>query len=157
MNRRHHEAELGYQSGRRELLEVERKIEASASRAIEVEKFFLLHAMSDALDLVGNAIKFTGPGEVGARAVSANGSFTVSVGNTGPGIDPADQARILQGIQQVDTSSIRKTRDTGLGLSISKRIVELYGERSWAESTLRRGSTFGLTSPVRVVRALESA
>ncbi len=56
----------------------------------------------------------------------------------------AIQARIFQEFQPVDTSSIRKTRETSLGLSIFKRIVE-------------RSSTFGFTSPVRVVRAVESA
>ena len=38
------------------------------------------------LNLVGNAIKFTDAGEVAVKASAANGSFTVAVCDTGPGI-----------------------------------------------------------------------
>ena len=37
------------------------------------------------LNLVGNAIKFTDTGEVRIAAGSANGHFTLSVSDTGPG------------------------------------------------------------------------
>jgi signal transduction histidine kinase len=107
------------------------------------------------LNLVGNAIKFTEAGEVRLGASIANGSFTVSVSDTGPGIDSADQARIFEEFQQVDTSATRRKGGTGLGLAISKRIVELHGGRIWVESTLGQGSTFSFTLPVRVAHALE--
>jgi len=38
------------------------------------------------LNLVGNAIKFTDKGEVAIRASVTNGTFTVAVCDTGPGI-----------------------------------------------------------------------
>ena len=44
---------------------------------------------------VGNAIKFTDTGEVAVKAEANNGSFHVSVRDTGPGISSADQARLL--------------------------------------------------------------
>jgi signal transduction histidine kinase len=44
------------------------------------------------INLVGNAIKFTDAGEVVIKAVANNGSFQVSVRDTGPGISAADQA-----------------------------------------------------------------
>ncbi|MBI3513003.1 MAG: GAF domain-containing protein, partial [Proteobacteria bacterium] len=108
------------------------------------------------LNLVGNAIKFTEAGKVTLRAAVANGTFTVSVSDTGPGIELGDQARIFEEFQQVDTSSTRKTGGTGLGLAISKRIVELHGGRIWVESTPGTGSTFSFTLPVRVAHALET-
>ena len=39
------------------------------------------------LNLVGNAIKFTDAGEVAIKVAPANGSFSVAVHDTGPGID----------------------------------------------------------------------
>jgi signal transduction histidine kinase len=102
------------------------------------------------LNLVGNAIKFTDAGEVAIKASAANGSFTVAVSDSGPGISAADQARIFDEFQQADTSSTRTKGGTGLGLSIAKRIVEMHHGRIWVESTLGKGSTFFFTLPVAV-------
>jgi GAF domain-containing protein len=44
------------------------------------------------INLVGNAIKFTDAGEVAIKAEANNGSFNVSVRDTGPGISTADHA-----------------------------------------------------------------
>ncbi|HXD13225.1 MAG TPA: GAF domain-containing protein, partial [Xanthobacteraceae bacterium] len=44
------------------------------------------------INLVGNAIKFTDAGEIAIKAEANNGSFYVSVRDTGPGISAADQA-----------------------------------------------------------------
>jgi signal transduction histidine kinase len=102
------------------------------------------------LNLVGNAIKFTDAGEVAIRASAANGSFTVAVSDSGPGISAADQARIFDEFQQADSSSTRTKGGTGLGLSIAKRIVEMHHGRIWVESTPGKGSTFFFTLPVAV-------
>ena len=85
------------------------------------------------LNLVGNAIKFTDEGEVAIKAAAANGSITVSVRDSGPGITEADQAKIFQEFQQADSAVTREKGGTGLGLTISKRIVELHGGRIWVE------------------------
>ena len=45
------------------------------------------------LNLVGNAIKFTDTGEVAVKAAASNGSVTISVHDTGPGIAEADQRK----------------------------------------------------------------
>ena len=104
------------------------------------------------LNLVSNAIKFTDVGEVTVQATASDGSFLVSVSDTGPGISPADQQRIFEEFQQVDSSSTRKKGGTGLGLSIARRIVELHGGRMWVDSAPGEGSTFSFTLPVRVER-----
>ena len=54
------------------------------------------------LNLVGNAIKFTDAGEVAIKASAANGSFTVAVCDTGPGIAEAEQAKIFEEFQQAE-------------------------------------------------------
>jgi signal transduction histidine kinase len=101
------------------------------------------------LNLVGNAIKFTDQGEVAIRASAANGSYTLAVRDTGPGIPAADQKKIFEEFQQADSSATKRKGGTGLGLSISKRIIEMHGGRVWLESKLGEGSTFTFMVPVR--------
>jgi GAF domain-containing protein len=102
------------------------------------------------INLVGNAIKFTDVGEVAIKAEATNGSFFVSVRDTGPGISAADQARLFQEFQQADNAITRKKGGTGLGLAISKRIIEMHGGQIWVESQPGQGSTFAFTLPVIV-------
>jgi signal transduction histidine kinase len=102
------------------------------------------------LNLVGNAIKFTDTGGVAMKASAANGSYTVAVADTGPGIAEADQAKIFEEFQQSDSTHTKAKGGTGLGLAIAKRIVEMHGGRLWVESALGSGSTFFFTVPLRV-------
>ena len=108
------------------------------------------------LNLVGNAIKFTDAGEVVITAGASNGSFNLSVWDTGPGIAEADQAKLFQEFQQADNSITKKKGGTGLGLAISKRIVELHGGKIWLESVVGQGSTFKFRLPVRVDQQVET-
>jgi GAF domain-containing protein len=109
------------------------------------------------INLVGNAIKFTDAGEVAIKAEAHNGSFHVSVRDTGPGISAADQSKLFQEFQQADNAITRKKGGTGLGLAISKRIIEMHGGRIWVESQQGQGSTFAFTLPVIVERQVEAA
>jgi len=109
------------------------------------------------INLVGNAIKFTDAGEVVIRARATDGSFQLSVRDTGPGISAADQAKLFQEFQQADNAITRKKGGTGLGLAISKRIVEMHGGKIWVESQAGQGSTFSFTVPVRVAQQVVTA
>jgi signal transduction histidine kinase len=102
------------------------------------------------LNLVGNAIKFTDTGEVAMKASAANGSYTIAVTDTGPGIAEADQAKIFEEFQQSESTHTKAKGGTGLGLAIAKRIVEMHGGQLWVESKLGNGSTFFFTVPLRV-------
>jgi signal transduction histidine kinase len=102
------------------------------------------------LNLVSNAVKFTDAGEVAVKVATPDGSFLISVHDTGPGIRPSDQARIFEEFQQADASTTKKKGGTGLGLSIAKHIVEMHGGRIWVESAIGSGATFSFTVPVRV-------
>jgi signal transduction histidine kinase len=104
------------------------------------------------INLVGNAIKFTDAGEVVITGGATDGSFHLSVRDTGPGISAADQAKLFQEFQQADNAITRKKGGTGLGLAISKRIIEMHGGKIWVESQLGQGSTFSFTLPVVVER-----
>jgi len=90
------------------------------------------------INLVGNAIKFTDAGEVAIKAEANNGSFHVSVRDTGPGISAADQAKLFQEFQQADNAITRKKGGTGLGLAISKCIIEMHGAKSGLSHSLAK-------------------
>jgi signal transduction histidine kinase len=108
------------------------------------------------LNLVGNAIKFTDKGEVAIKATAADGSVTVAVHDTGPGIASSDQGKIFEEFKQADNSATKRKGGTGLGLSIAKRIIEMHGGRIWVESEIGKGSTFAFTIPVHVERQVTS-
>jgi signal transduction histidine kinase len=81
---------------------------------------------------VGNAIKFTGKGEVVVHAAVAEetaGGVVVrfEVTDTGIGMAPEVRARLFQPFTQGDGSTTRKYGGTGLGLAISKQLTELMG------------------------------
>ena len=99
------------------------------------------------INLVGNAIKFTDAGEVAIKAEARNGSFHVSVRDTGPGISSADQARLFQEFQQADNAITKKKGGTGLGLAISKRIIEMHGGRIWVKVAGRQGINVFVHAP----------
>lgn len=102
------------------------------------------------MNLVGNAIKFTDLGEVTVKAGAANGTFRISVKDTGVGISEADQRRIFEEFHQADDSDTRSQGGTGLGLAIAKRMVQMHGGDIWAESRLGEGTTISFSLPVRV-------
>jgi signal transduction histidine kinase/CheY-like chemotaxis protein len=110
------------------------------------------------VNLLANAVKFTGHGEVvvGVTAqphASAAGDdhgggdweVCFSVRDTGVGIAPDRIDRLFLPFSQVDSSTTRIYGGTGLGLAISKRLAELMGGRIWADSESGRGSTFSFT------------
>jgi signal transduction histidine kinase len=101
------------------------------------------------LNLVTNAVKFTGDGgSVLVRAVRVGAEVQITVSDTGIGVPEEDRVRIFESFQQGGRGSSRE-EGTGLGLTLSRRIVELLGGRMWLESEVGKGSTFGFAIPTR--------
>jgi signal transduction histidine kinase len=105
------------------------------------------------LNLIGNAIKFTDSGEVTIKVAPANGSYSVAVHDTGPGIDPANHEKLFEEFQQADNSITKAKGGTGLGLAISRRIIEMHGGRLWVDSSVGKGSIFTFEIPTYVAQA----
>ncbi|MGC8603079.1 MAG: response regulator [Desulfomonilaceae bacterium] len=109
------------------------------------------------LNLAGNAIKFTGSGEilVTAELLKLDGNKVTiyfCVSDTGIGISPEKIEKIFQPFDQADTSTTRRYGGTGLGLSISSRLVEMMHGKIWVESKLGQGSKFHFTIELDVSR-----
>ncbi len=102
-------------------------------------------------NLLGNAIKFTpGGGKIGVALDAADGSFTVSVADTGIGIPADKQGIIFERFGQADASSTRKYEGTGIGLSLTREIARLHGGDVTFRSVVGAGSTFYLTMPLNM-------
>jgi len=103
------------------------------------------------INLLGNAIKFTGSGgrvEIVA-AISASGGFEISVRDSGIGIGPEDLAKVLDPFGQPRSTVDRDGLGTGLGLPLSRKLAELHGGTLEIESTLGRGTAVLLRLPAR--------
>lgn len=112
------------------------------------------------VNLVSNALKFTGPRghvELAVRA-DAGGEMLVVVSDDGIGIDPSDIAGILEPFSQGDQSLARREGGAGLGLPLVKSFIELHSGRLEINSAPGAGTTVTLHYPkYRVVPASASA
>lgn len=100
-------------------------------------------------NLVGNALKFTGPGgriTVGAGRRGAR-EVLFRVTDTGPGIPAEDVPHLFDRFWQAREA---RCLGAGLGLPIVKGLVEAHGGRVWVESAPGQGSTFFFTIPAAV-------
>lgn len=101
-------------------------------------------------NLLSNAIKFTEEGGVdisvrAAPAAEGDHRVTISVRDTGPGIEPEQLSRLFQPFMQANASTTRLHGGTGLGLVITRKLARQMGGDAVVESTPGKGSTFSLT------------
>jgi heavy metal sensor kinase len=107
------------------------------------------HRMHLALvNLIGNAVKFTGPGaSVRAETWTRHGETGVTVTDDGPGISPADRQRLFDRFYRADRARGEGIEGSGLGLAICLEIARAHGGRIWVESEPGEGSSFHLALP----------
>lgn len=98
-------------------------------------------------NLIGNALKFSGPEPVQIFIDAANraGEWEFKVQDNGIGIDPKDAERIFIIFQRLHAR--QEYEGTGIGLAICKRIVERHGGRIWVKSEAGQGAAFFFTIP----------
>jgi len=99
------------------------------------------------LNLVSNAVKFTGHGKitVGVRLLSEDNekaTIEFSVTDTGIGIKEENITKIFDSFRQASSGTSRLYGGTGLGLAIVKQLVEPQGGTINVKSKVGEGSTF---------------
>ncbi|OGB31885.1 MAG: hypothetical protein A3F78_06140 [Burkholderiales bacterium RIFCSPLOWO2_12_FULL_61_40] len=115
------------------------------------------------LNLLGNAIKFTGDGSgrVGRVALrvqpcslaDGNSGMELQVIDNGIGISEHEMGKLFQPFSQADEGTARKFGGVGLGLSITWRLVELLQGQIRVQSTPGAGSVFTVVLPLLVAPA----
>ncbi len=111
---------------------------------IKIDKIKIMQVLNN---LISNAIKFTECGTIEISAASSNSGITISVKDTGTGIDEELKHQIMDPYTLFHTNGTRGETGTGLGLSICKRFVELHGGTITFESEFGKGSTFTIYIP----------
>jgi PAS domain S-box-containing protein len=104
------------------------------------------------VNLLSNALKFTTAGKVETLVLVESSPLGAhlrfQVRDTGPGIDPEDQARIFAPFEQLPNQSSHSLRGTGLGLTICRELVELMAGEIGVTSRQGEGSTFHFSLPL---------
>ena len=101
------------------------------------------------LNLLSNAAKFTHEGRILLSAKQDGENLSISVNDTGIGINAEALPLIFKEFQQADNTTTRQYGGTGLGLAISRNLAHLLGGDLTVESELGKGSTFTLTIPIQ--------
>jgi signal transduction histidine kinase/CheY-like chemotaxis protein len=112
------------------------------------------------INLLNNAVKFTDEGGVTLRCATEpipeepkRCHIMIEVEDTGPGIDPAIQAKIFEPF--VQGIGVAKRKGTGLGLSICKKFADLMGGTLEVESEVGKGSLFRIRLPAEIAEAAD--
>lgn len=117
-------------------LEIDADIEEDVYISSDPEMLMIIWA-----NLFSNALKFTPEGGKINVNLKKNGNHvTVSVSDTGCGMDEATMKRIFDKFYQGDTSHSEK--GNGLGLALVKRVIDMLGAEIEVESAPGAGSTF---------------
>ncbi len=102
-----------------------------------------------AINLLGNAIKFTEQGNVRLALECNDETWNIVVQDTGIGIPPHASEFIFEEFRQVDQTSKRKYGGTGLGLAIVQKYAREMGGTVTVKSEQGQGSTFTVTLPLK--------
>jgi signal transduction histidine kinase len=99
-------------------------------------------------NLIGNAVKFSPPGDIIRICVFLRESETViSVQDNGLGILADEAEKLFDPFEKGTTKSTAGEKSTGLGLAIVKRIVEGHGGKISVESEAGKGAAFYVSLP----------
>ena len=101
------------------------------------------------MNLVDNAIKYSGPGEPVEVGAEVEGDrIALIVRDHGIGIPTRDHDRIFERFYRVDRARSRETGGTGLGLAIVRHVAQAHGGDVSVESREGEGSKFTLHVPI---------
>ena len=99
------------------------------------------------LNLLDNAIKYSGRGGTATVRHERGERDLVSVSDTGVGIPEEHQPRLFERFYRVDRARSRELGGTGLGLAIVKHLARAHGGEARVSSTPGAGSTFTIELP----------
>jgi signal transduction histidine kinase len=110
------------------------------------------------LNLMSNGVKFARPGGVVSvnAWIEVNGDLTISITDTGIGIEPAKLEHVFEPFYQADANTNRQHGGVGLGLAICHKLVTLHGGSIAIESQEGHGTIVRVIFPSsRVLKPVE--
>lgn len=103
-----------------------------------------------AINLLGNAIKFTHQGSVRVEVLVEGELMVMHFMDTGIGIPKEQLGSIFETFRQVDGSERRNYEGSGLGLALVRSMVKLLKGEIKVSSTVGEGTIFSVKLPIRV-------
>lgn len=102
-----------------------------------------------ALNLLSNAVRFTGPGGqvIVSTSYEASGDVLLRVRDTGIGMTRQEVEQALRPYKQITTPSNIRSDGTGLGLPLTKAMAEANRANFTIDSTPGRGTMVEITFP----------
>ena len=127
-------------------LDMRVEADGAALGAIQTDRYRLRQIL---VNLVANAVKFTGAGRVVVALTAGRGAeagaWTIDVMDTGIGIPEDRHQHLFEPFEQVSDSIVRVYGGSGLGLALSRRVAEqLGGSLELLRSTPGEGTVFRL-------------
>ena len=106
-------------------------------------------AVATVLDnLLSNAVKYSPPDKrVWVKVTAEPGHVVCTVRDEGPGLTPADQARLFQRGARLGNVPTGGEESTGYGLAIAKDLLDRLGGTIWCESQPGQGASFSFRLP----------
>jgi CheY-like chemotaxis protein len=102
------------------------------------------------LNLLNNAIKFTGDGQVALRVgPREGGGVRFEIADTGPGLNDEQKARLFRRFEQGEGArTAARYGGSGLGLAISQELASAMGGRIEVDSAPGAGTRFVVALPL---------
>ena len=105
-------------------------------------------------NLVANAVRYAPRGGVVRCALAAaDGELRLEVGDSGPGIPPAERSAVFERFHQIADSSHVRPGSTGLGLAIVRDLVVLMGGTVSAGEAPEGGALLAVQLPIQPATA----
>ncbi|AOJ71612.1 MULTISPECIES: heavy metal sensor histidine kinase IrlS [Burkholderia] len=113
--------------------------------AVQADALLYHRALSN---LISNALNHAPRGStITIECRQAGGATTISVSDTGRGIEPQHRERIFERFYRVDPARHNSASGTGLGLAIVRSIMDNHGGACGVDSEPHVRTTFWLTFP----------
>jgi two-component system, OmpR family, sensor kinase len=103
-------------------------------------------------NLLDNAHRYAGDGQVLLSARRAGSSLIVSVDDGGPGIPLEDRERVFDRFHRREAARDRASGGSGLGLGIARAIVVAHGGRIWVDDSPAGGARVSFSLPATARR-----
>lgn len=126
---------------------LEIKVQLSSTAPIYSAKLYIREILQN---FITNAIKYTEKGAITIASAPTEDGVTISVSDSGIGIDKNEQAKLFTKFYRSEDFRVRQISGTGLGLYISIKLAKLIGGSISMHSQLNQGSTFSLNLPASV-------
>jgi len=99
-------------------------------------------------NLLANALRHTPEqGRVTLAARQDQDRISLSVQDSGPGIEPEHLPHFFERFYRADSSRHQESHESGLGLAIAKSLMEAHDGQLTVASRVGEGATFTLTLP----------